>query len=265
MSRERRLSFGEVAELYDRARPSYPAALVDDLVVIAQLGPGRRALEVGAGTGKATTLLAARGAEVVALEPSPEMAAVARRRCARYPDVEIEEVEFEHWQPGGRRFALVYSAQAWHWISPAARYCVAGEALVAGGTLAAFWNYPDWDVCELRDELRDAYRRTAPESLVDGPMNPGGRSPSERWSRWADEIAASARFASPEVRRYRSSREYSTAEYVALLRTHSDHLILADSTREALLSAVAGVLDADRGKLALTYVTSLCLARARCA
>jgi hypothetical protein len=54
--RPRRLALGEVAGLYDRARPGYPAALIDDLVNWAQ--PGARALEVGAGTGKATRLLA---------------------------------------------------------------------------------------------------------------------------------------------------------------------------------------------------------------
>ena len=61
---ERRLTFGVVAELYDRMRPSYPLALVDDVLAFAGVG---RALEVGAGTGKATVLFAARDVEVVAL------------------------------------------------------------------------------------------------------------------------------------------------------------------------------------------------------
>ena len=71
--RPRRLVFGEVAGLYDRARPGYPASLIDDLVRWAQ--PGARALEIGAGTGKATRLLAARGVSVLGIEPSAEMAA----------------------------------------------------------------------------------------------------------------------------------------------------------------------------------------------
>ena len=73
--RPRRLVFGEVAGLYDRARPSYPASLIDDLVSWAQ--PGGRALEIGAGTGKATRLLAARGVSVLGIEPSAEMAVYA--------------------------------------------------------------------------------------------------------------------------------------------------------------------------------------------
>ncbi len=53
VARERRLAFGDVAELYDRARPSYPAALVDDVLEFACARAGDLALEVGAGTGKA--------------------------------------------------------------------------------------------------------------------------------------------------------------------------------------------------------------------
>ncbi len=118
MAQERRLAFGEVAELYDRARPGYPAELIDDVIAFAPAAGGTRALEVGAGTGKATELFAQRGLEIVALEPSAQMAAVARRNCARYENVSVEQIEFERWSPAGASFGLVFSAQAWHWIAP---------------------------------------------------------------------------------------------------------------------------------------------------
>ena len=79
MRREQRLVFGEVAELYDRHRPAYPGVVVDDLIGLAALGPGALVLEVGAGTGKATAMFAQRGIRVLAVEPSAEMAVVARR------------------------------------------------------------------------------------------------------------------------------------------------------------------------------------------
>lgn len=101
--------FGEDAERYDRARPAYPELLVDDLVALG----GRRALDVGRGTGKAGRLLAARGWEVLGVEPDRRMAVVARRHG---PDVEI--ARFEEWDPAGRTFDLVTSGQAWHWIDP---------------------------------------------------------------------------------------------------------------------------------------------------
>jgi SAM-dependent methyltransferase len=260
---ERRLSFGAVAELYDRTRPSYPSALVDQLISIADLGPSQRLLEVGAGTGKATILFASRGVPVLAIEPSAEMAALARRNCAGFQGVQIEQSDFERWTPAGERFPLIYSAQAWHWIAPEVRYARARAALNDGGSLAAFWNRVDWDACELQGELQAAYRRAVPEFGVDGPMHPGNTGSPELWGDWSTEIASAPQFGQPEVRYFNWPCEYSTSEYVALLQTHSDHHLLAQARREALLAAVAQVLDRHGGCLRITYLTQLCLARAR--
>jgi SAM-dependent methyltransferase len=259
MARERRLAFGEVAELYDRARPSYPAALIDDVLELAALSPGQRAVEIGAGTGKATVLFAERGTAVHALEPSAEMAAIAERNLARYPAVTIERVDFEHWQQPESTFGLVYSGQAWHWVSRETRYAKARSALVAGGLLAAFWNRPDWDRCGLREEIDAAYGRVAPELLPDGPMRPG----SARWvDEWPKDIANSPDFAQPEIRTYSWDQRYSSGEYVQLLSTHSDHILLDPAMSEALYRDIAGAIDRHGGVLSITYLTRLCVARA---
>ena len=75
---EQRLIFGEVAAQYDEARPSYPDALFDTIIEYGALAPNDAALEIGAGTGKATRGFLARGLDVHALEPSPGMAALLR-------------------------------------------------------------------------------------------------------------------------------------------------------------------------------------------
>ena len=261
--RERRFSFGEVAELYDRRRPSYPSALVQDLISIADLGAGERLLEVGAGTGKATVLFAEHGLPVLAIEPSAEMAAVALRNCAAYPGVSIEQSEFERWQPRGERFPLLYSAQAWHWIDPQLRYVRAREALVDGGTLAAFWNRADWEVCDLRDALKLAYDQVQPEKDDGDPMYPGSARSTDLRADWEHEIGDAPQFGDPEIRAYPWRCEYSTAEYVALLQTHSIQLVEEPGRRQALVAAVAEVLDRNGGTLRLSYVTQLFLARAR--
>lgn len=264
MARVRRLAFGEVAELYDEARPSYPAALVDDVMELAGAGSEPpRALEVGAGTGKATVLFASRGASVLALEPSRAMAAIWDRNCAALPNVAIEPTDFEHWRPGEGGFAMVYSAQAWHWVSPELRHLKARAVLDEGGLLAAFWNRPDWDPCAVRTEIDDVYRSTVPAMLADGPMHPSYPASPDVWSNWESEIAAAPGLAQAEVRSYRWQCEYSSAEYVSLLQTHSDHILLETDRREALLDGVAAVIDRHGGALAIEYVTRLCLARAQ--
>jgi len=252
-----------VAALYDRARPSYPAALVDDVLEFAAASERDRAVEVGAGTGKATVLVAARGLTVVALEPSAEMAAIARRNCSAYENVTIEEADFERWRPPGPDFRLVFSAQAWHWVSPDVRYPAARAALEVGGALAAFWTSPAWERSPLREKLRAAYERAAPNFGPDpGPMHPDSGPRLRMWGDWKREIEAAADFAQPEMRRYSWTTEYTTAEYVELLQTHSDHILLEERRRAALLDAVAEVLDRAGGGVRIEYLTLLTLARA---
>ena len=262
MARERRLRFGEVADLYDEVRPSYPPALVDDVIALAPMSKPRRALEVGAGTGKATVLFAERGVQVHALEPSAPMAALAERNTAHLPGVTIERVEFESWDPHGAGFPLIISAQAWHWISPDVGYAKARTVLVSGGLLAAFWNRSDWDSCPFRDELAAAYRRAIPERSGEDPLHPAARTAPDHWDEWASAIDATPGLDAAELRAYRWTRNYSTADYLALLRTHSPNIVLEDAQRDLLLSEVGRVLDDQGGEFTLDYVCWLLLAHA---
>ena len=263
MDDERRLSFGERAEMYDRRRPDYPDALVDDVLERTGRAPDDlRALEVGAGTGKATVQFARRGVAVAALEPSPAMAALARGHAAGFRRVNVIEAEFESWSPPADPFGLVFSAQAWHWIDPARRYRLARAALAAGGVLAAFWNRPDWGRCVLRDELDAAYARHAPELSTEDPMRPRAAPARDGWMTWTAEIDAAAGLGEPELRSYRRELRHTAAGYVELLRTHSDHAVLAEDRRDRLLDGVAAVIEAAGGAFALPLVTRLCLARA---
>lgn len=128
----RACSFGEDAVAYDRARPAYPEALVDDL-----MAPGpRRVLDVGCGTGKAGRMFAARGCDVLGVEPDERMAAVARTH-----GLAVETVSIERWDSAGRTFDLVVSGQAWHWIDPQRALPRVVAALAARGRIAVFWNH----------------------------------------------------------------------------------------------------------------------------
>jgi SAM-dependent methyltransferase len=263
MDRQRRLAFGDVAELYDRVRPSYPSALVDDILEFADAGAGARALEIGAGTGKATALFAERGLRIVGLEPSAEMARIARRNTAAYGGVAIEQAEFERWSPQGA-FRLVFSAQAWHWIAPNVRYSRAREALDPGGALAVFWNRARWEGMAVRAELADVYRTTAPQlgsGVGPGPMHPAVPAAPNWWHDWENELRSAAGFVDPQIRSYPWSERYETGAYVELLQTHSDHILLEPAQREALLDGVGRVIDRHGGRLEFEYVTVVAMAR----
>lgn len=260
--REQRTVFGEVAEIYHDVRPGYPEALFDNL--IAFIGrPRPRSLEVGAGTGKATLAIAARGASVVALEPSAAMAAVARQTCRDRPEVSIVVSSFEQWQiPSRARFDLVFSAQAWHWVDASIGYAKAREALRPRGVLALFWNRPTWEDSELRSKLDQIYSRHAPELHAKAPGYPGLRA-RDLDQEQAQQIRGSALFDDPDIRVYRWSLPYGSYAYVRLLTTQSDHRMLPAPVRQSLLDAVRDAINRQGGQFTVNYTTTLFLTRRR--
>jgi SAM-dependent methyltransferase len=262
MATPRRLVFGEVADLYDRHRPAYPPALIDDLLAGAGLRDGHRVLEVGAGTGKATAMVAARGVRVLAIEPSPSMAAIARRNCGADPNVEIVESDFEQWDSGGERFPLLYAAQAWHWIDPQRKYGLARRALIPGGLLAAFWNRAAWDSTELRNALIAVYERLVPDMPTDGPMHPANPAPGADEDDWAAELAGVSGFDDLTRRSYRWGQQYTATEFAGLLATLSETRLLDPEVRGRLLATVSDTVAAHGATMTMPIVTYLHTARA---
>lgn len=183
--------FGEVAGEYDRVRPAYPAVLVDDVLSYSQpdIG-GRRALEVGAGTGRATEAFAAKGLSVVAVEPDDAMADVLARRVARFPDVQVVRHTFEEFLPT-ERFGLLFSADAWHWTLPETRWSLAADTLEQGATLALFWNNERVNEPALRASMLQVFAEHAPSVVInDVPV-----TSEQVWHQWpGDELSGLAGF-----------------------------------------------------------------------
>jgi SAM-dependent methyltransferase len=245
--RERRNLFGEVAELYDARRPGYPAELYD--AVLAAAPEARRALEAGAGTGRATVALALRGLRVDAVEADPAMAAIARRATAGLP-VQVHVTPFEAFEPEAGAYDLVVSAQAWHWIAPAGGGPVAAAALREGGVLALWWNRWTGEQDDTWRAVHEAYAREAPElagTEVPPLQDVSGELP--------DGFAPLAQHAFPWT------TEYSAREYADLQRTYSDHRMLGEERLDRLTRAVRRAIDEAGGRLSYSYRCELLLAR----
>jgi SAM-dependent methyltransferase len=240
--RRRASTFGDDPEQYDRARPTYPAALIDELMRTDPV----RVLDVGCGTGIAGRLFAARGCEVVGVEADARMAAVARRH-----GLDVEVARFEEWDARGRLFDLVVSGQAWHWVDPDVGGMRAADALRPQGRLGVFWNFGTHEP-ETKAAFEEAYARTASELSNSYAL---GTPPAEE-----DELRAfrrNGRFDPVEVLEFRWERRYTRSEWLDQLPTHSDHRLLPESQRRALLDAVGEVIDGLGGSLLVLYRTKL--------
>jgi SAM-dependent methyltransferase len=154
LAEERSRLFDQQAERYDRCRPPYPRAVIDEL-----LGPkpaGLGVLDVGCGTGIASRQMTEQGANVLGVEVAPRMAEIARNH-----GIEVEVSSFEDWDGAGRTFDLVISAQAWHWLDLPVSTAKAASLLRPGGRLCLFWSagcHPD----DLADALAQIYVRLFP-------------------------------------------------------------------------------------------------------
>ena len=252
-------SFNEVAALYDRARPPYPAAVVDDLLALAALRAGDRVLEIGCGTGQITVPLAARGLRITALEPGPDLAAIARARLTPYPDAAVMQHRFEDYQLPAEPFDVVVSATAFHWVDPAIRVSKAVAALTPGGFLAIIDTH--WGVGTQRDAFaarsQYCYERWEPDA------QPGFVLPTVAdLSAARPELTDSASFSSVERRLYEQVNRYSTASYLDLLRTFSNIRGLAAAARAGLLACLSQLIDGEfSGTLVLSYTRELWLAK----
>lgn len=232
---ERALSFGSVAAAYERFRPGYPDELVDEVLAYAGR-PLRTALEIGAGTGKATRVFARRGIAVTATDPDPDMLAELRLHvpgtvvtvCAAFEDLPLTP-----------RYDLVFAAASLHWTRPDERLSRVAAMLEPEGVFASFGG-------PLRladDELERAVRAVrSPYLSDDGAPSPDG-TPADAPMQWpGTELAGSEVFT--DVRQTSRERRptMSSREYVDHLSTISAYLELADPVRRRVLGRIREVL-----------------------
>ena len=228
-------SFGEVAGAYERFRPGYPLELFE-LVMTYAGQPVTSALEIGAGTGKATRLFAERGVAVTATEPDGAMLAELRKHVPA--NVRTVQAAFEDLRPG-KTYALVYAAAALHWTNPQNRWPRVAGLLERGGVFASFGGPIELADATVQDAVRLA---RAPFLESDQVPSPDGIPPEDDMQWPGTELLRSELFT--DVQQFVIERRITMTarDYIGHLSTISAYVVLPASEQEQVYGRIMRVL-----------------------
>ncbi len=238
--------FAQATEAYEEGRPGYPPKAVARLARELRLGPGRIALDLGAGTGKLTALLVGTGATVVAVEPVAEMRLALERAL---PGVAAHAGSAEAIPLADAAVDAVTVGQAFHWFRGDEALAEIHRVLRPGGALGLVWNVRDTSVQWVArlTEIMEPHR---------------GEAPAHRTGAWREAFERSALFGPLRHAEVRHVHHLTPENVVARVASVSFIAALPEREREAVLGEVRELLATDpdargRAQLELPYRTEV--------
>jgi SAM-dependent methyltransferase len=232
------VGFASAAELYERARPSYPQDAIDWLVAQAALGPASTVVDLGAGTGKLTRLLVPAGARVIAVEPIPEMRAHIDG-AAEVLDGTAEAIPL----PDGSA-DVVTVAQAFHWFDLDRALPEIHRVLREDGSLVLVWNMRDLD---------DPVQRGVEDLLR--PLR--DNVPGQVLGAWREPLARSALFGRVTVGEFKYEQRFTTDDLCDRVASTSFVAALSPVEREELLVRIRALTHGVAEPFAFPYKTEV--------
>jgi ubiquinone/menaquinone biosynthesis C-methylase UbiE len=244
------VGFEQAAAVYERIRPSYPPDAVAALVAHLGIGPGRRVLDLAAGTGKLTRLLVPTDAELVAVEP---LAAMREQLAAVVPDIELLDGTAEAIPLPDESVDAVVVAQAFHWFDAARALAEIRRVLRPGCGLAVVFN--------IRDQSVDWVRRFTEVTEFSAANRPHH---STTRAAFADEVSAAGGWGPVTLRTFRWSQTLDAEGLVDRAASQSNVASMAPERRAALLDGVRELARthpdlADRSSIEMPYDTEVAM------
>jgi SAM-dependent methyltransferase len=222
-------SFGAVADEYNRLRPGPSDEALDWLIPEG----ASDVLEVGAGTGILTRLLAERVAHVTAVEPDDRMRRVLARQAA---GVEVLAGHAEELPAATSSYDMVIAASAWHWVDEERAVPEVARVLRPGGRLSLVWSGPDRSV----DWMRSLWAG----GIVFTPEDRTEEDARRRRRHVVNvDIGDQSPFLAPETALFRWNRPMTKGDIVALATTYSSVIVMDPEARRQHLHAMASYLD----------------------
>lgn len=251
-------TFEQVAEIYNEVRPGYPEIVYRIIGKNTEFSQESTILEVGCGQGIATEEIARNwNPYIMAIEPGANLRQIAMKRLQGNPKMTIADARFEEYHAEGKQYDGIFSATAFHWIEKTVKYKKAHDLLKDDGALVLYWNnfgMSDANMEEAFDELYVKYgfekKTKTRKEILDEKIHQRKR-----------EIEESGLFHIIEHQRITHCLEYSSDQYINLLKTFPDHSQRKRPAIENMFQEIREQLQTNHGKIDIEITVNIEIAR----
>jgi len=264
---ENRGHFDEIVLNYDKVRWDYPQEMFEDIFEYSGLGKGKKAIEIGAGTGKATTPVLDAGYDVTAVELGANMAEFILEKHKGYKNFSVIVSAFEDAALTEGIYDLAYAASAFHWVNADIGCPKVFRLLKPGGTFALLRNNNyTADGEALYEDIQAVYEKyyfscyTSSKRLV-RHSNKDLMEPAGIKQGFGFEDISAFGFGDVFLKFYDVTLSYNADEYVAFLDTMSPNRALPKDNKKALYEGVRQAIINHGGQYNVDTVFTLYMGR----
>lgn len=237
-------TFSKVIHDYEYARPKYPREIYDAICQFSKIKAGADILEVGAGTGQATELFVDGDYCLDLLEVSEEQVDFLKCKYKSNSNVCVQQEYFEQYE-NDKKYDLIYSATAFHWIDSQIGYPKAWNMLKPGGTMAVFWQMSS--VTYMNHGIFQGLNKIKQKYMPNEPLGYDENGIQKVREKRIMQIQSGGFFRNPEYRDYQWTDVYDADRYTALINTYSSTQLLEEEVRKTYLEEIREYIEQNGG------------------
>ena len=212
---------------YDKYRPNYPNIIYQEIKKYCNLQNGNKLLEIGIGTGQATSLFLKNYYQITAIELGYNLSLFVSNKFSKYSNIKIINDDFMTHNFLNEKFDLIYCASAFWWLDKPLVYQKIYNLLNENGVLAIFANHPYPNKC--KDKTNIASKKIYHKYYQNNKkIKEFSKNDLKIISNELKEFG----FKNVKSFLYKRIRKLSTSKYIGLINTYSDHIIMDQSLKK---------------------------------
>lgn len=254
-------TFDTVAAIYERLRPGYTDELYKTIFDYIRIDSSSKVVEVGIGGGQATLPILKTGCSLTAVEYGKNFSKLCEEKFKQYANFSVITEKFENVSFPDSEYDMVYSASAFHWVPEDIGYSKVYAMLRSGGVFARFANHPyrDKGNSMLSEEIDKLYSKYYCQ--YHGKEIKAEKEYSEEQAIQRSRIAEKYGFVDIRHAMFYRTRTFSAKEYIELLGTYSDHIVIEETIRTEFFSKIEEAINQYGGSFTIYDTIDLQLAR----